>query len=98
MVRDGEIGLEDIKRVVRKHWWVVPAFAVICAALGLLVAMQLPKKFRSETLVLVPKPTVPIDIVKPVVTEDFNQRLASINTQILSRTHLAPALINFTFY
>src|SRR6266704_2977525 len=98
MVRDGEIGLEDIKRVVRKHWWVVPAFAVICAALGLLVAMQLPKKFRSETLVLVAKPTVPIDIVKPVVTEDLNQRLASMKQQILSRTRLEPVLDKFDIY
>ncbi len=98
MVRNGEIGIEDVKRVVRKHWWIVPACAVSCASLGLLVATQLPKKYTSQTLVLVVKPTVPTDIVKPVVTEDLNHRLASMKQQILSRTRLEPVLDKFDIY
>src|SRR5216683_8063005 len=98
MVRNGEIGLEDVKRVVRKRWWLVPASAVGCCALGTLLATQLPKKFTSQTLVLVAKPTVPTDIVKPVVTEDLNQRLASMKQQILSRTRLEPVLDKFDIY
>ncbi len=98
MVRNGEIGLEDIKRVVRKRWWLVPACAASCCALGILVTTQLPKKFTSQTLVLVAKPTVPTDIVKPVVTEDLNQRLASMKQQILSRTRLEPVLDKFDIY
>ena len=98
MVRNGEIGLEDVKRVVRKRWWLVPACAVGCCGLGILLATQLPKKFTSQTLVLVAKPTVPTDIVKPVVTEDLNQRLASMKQQILSRTRLEPVLDKFDIY
>lgn len=98
MVRNGEIGIEDIKRVVRKHWWIVPACALGCGALSLLVATQLPKKYTSQTLVLVAKPTVPTEYVKPVVTEDLNQRLASMKQQILSRTRLEPVLEKFDLY
>src|SRR6266436_2297468 len=98
MVRNGEIGLEDVKRVVRKRWWLVPASAVGCCALGTLLATQVPKKYTSQTLVLVAKPTVPTDIVKPVVTEDLNQRLASMKQQILSRTRLEPVLDKFDIY
>src|SRR6266849_161803 len=90
MVRNGEIGIEDIKRVVRKRWWIVPPCALSCGALSLLVATQLPKKYTSQTLVLVAKPTVPTEYVRPVVTEDLNQRLASMKQQILSRTRLEP--------
>ncbi len=98
MVRNGEVRLEDIKRVVRRRWWLVPACAVGCSVLGTLVATQVPKKYTSQTLVLVAKPTVPTDIVKPVVTEDLNQRLASMKQQILSRTRLEPVLDKFDIY
>jgi len=98
MVRNGEIGIEDIKRVLRKYWWIVPACAVSCGAIGLLVASQLPKKYTSQTLVLVAKPTVPEEYVRPVGTEDLNQRLASMKQQILSRTRLEPVLDKFDLY
>jgi polysaccharide chain length determinant protein (PEP-CTERM system associated) len=98
MVRNGEVSIEDIKRVVRKHWWIVPACALGCGALSLLVATQLPKKYTSQTLVLVAKPTVPTEYVRPVVTEDLNQRLASMKQQILSRTRLEPVLEKFDLY
>lgn len=98
MVRNGEVGIEDIKRVIRKRWWIVLACAVSCGALSLLVATQLPKKYTSQTLVLVAKPTVPTEYVKPVVTEDLNQRLASMKQQILSRTRLEPVLQKFDIY
>src|SRR5713226_3143432 len=98
MVRNGEIGIEDIKRVVRKRWWIVPVCAISCGALSLLVATQLPKKYMSQTLVLVAKPTVPTEYVRPVVTEDLNQRLASMKQQIMSRTRLEPVIEKFDIY
>jgi polysaccharide chain length determinant protein (PEP-CTERM system associated) len=98
MVRNGEIGIEDIKRVVRKRWWVVPACAIGCGGLALVVAMQLPKKYTSQTLVLVARPTVSEKYVDPISTQDPNQRLASMKQQILSRTRLEPVLEKFDLY
>ncbi len=98
MVRNGEIGSEDIKRVVRKRWWIVPVCAVTCGGLALLVAMQLPKKYTSQTLVLVARPSVPVEYVRPVATEDLNQRLVSMKQQILSRSRLQPVLEKFDLY
>jgi polysaccharide chain length determinant protein (PEP-CTERM system associated) len=98
MVQNGEFGLADVKRVVRKHWWIIPVCVVLCGAAGVLAALSLPKKYTSQTLVLVAKPMVPIDYVKPVVTEDLNQRLASMKEQILSRTRLEPVIEKFSVY
>jgi len=98
MVRNGEIGVEDVKRVLRKRWWVVPACAIGFGALGLLVAMQIPKKYTSQTLVLVARPTVSEKYVDPISTQDPNQRLASMKQQILSRTRLEPVLEKFDLY
>ena len=58
----------------------------------------LPKKFTSQTLVLVEQPTVSPDLVKPVVTEATNQRLASMQEQILSRSRLQPIIEKFGLY
>lgn len=98
MVRNGEFTVADLKRVLRKYWWILPACALGFGALSVLVALQLPKQYTSQTLVLVARPAVPEDYVKPVVTEDLSQRLASMKEQILSRTRLEPVIAKFNLY
>jgi polysaccharide chain length determinant protein (PEP-CTERM system associated) len=98
MVRNGEIAPEDAKRVFRRYWWILPITVVGCGAIGMLLASVLPKRYTSQTLILVQQPTVPSDIVKPVVTEDLNHRLASMQEQILSRTRLEPIIEKFDLY
>jgi polysaccharide chain length determinant protein (PEP-CTERM system associated) len=98
MVRNGEFGMDDVRRVIRKGWWIIPICVVVGAAVGLSVAAVLPKQYTSQTLVLVAKPTVPTEYVRPVVTEDLNRRLASMQEQILSRTRLEPVIEQFGLY
>src|SRR5579864_5277733 len=98
MVHDGHISLNDAKRVLRKRWWILPICLVGCTGIALALVKFLPKQFTSETLVLIRQPTVPMDVVKPVVTEDLNQRLASMQEQILSRSRLEPIVEKFNLY
>jgi succinoglycan biosynthesis transport protein ExoP len=48
----------------------------------------LPARYKSTTLILVEQPTMPKNYVEPNVNEDLQERLASIEQQILSRTRL----------
>ena len=98
MIRNGEITLSEAKRILRHYWWILPIGIVGCGLLGLLAATVLPKRYTSETLVLVDQPTVPTEFVKPVVTEDLNHRLASMQEQILSRSRLQPIIEKFGLY
>jgi polysaccharide chain length determinant protein (PEP-CTERM system associated) len=98
MIRNGEITFSEAKRIFRNYWWILPIAVVGCGLLGLLAATVLPKRYTSETLVLVDQPTVPTEFVKPVVTEDLNHRLASMQEQILSRTRLQPIIEKFGLY
>jgi polysaccharide chain length determinant protein (PEP-CTERM system associated) len=98
MVRNGEIGLADVKRVLRRYWWIVPIAVLGCGALAFAAAFILPKRFTSTTLVLVDQPTVPAEYVRPVITEDLNLRLSSMQEQILSRTRLQPIIDKFGLY
>src|SRR5260370_12795368 len=97
MIRDGEITASEANRILRKYWWILPITILGCGTLGLLAALVLPKKYTSETVVLVAQPTVPIDYVKPVVSDDLNRRLASMKEQIPSRTPFQPITEHFGY-
>src|SRR5712691_8578982 len=98
MVQNREITPEDAKRVLRRYWWILAIAVVGCGTIAMLLAIILPKRYTSQTLILVQQPTVPSDIVKPVVTEDLNHRLASMQEKILSRTRLEPIIEKLGLY
>jgi polysaccharide chain length determinant protein (PEP-CTERM system associated) len=98
MIRNGEITVSEAKRIFRNYWWILPIAVIGCGLIGLTAATVLPKRYTSETLVLVDQPTVPTEFVKPVVTEDLNHRLASMQEQILSRSRLQPIIEKFGLY
>ena len=98
MVRNGEMTLSDAKRVLRRFWWILPITTTTLGAIALVASLVLPKKYTSQTMVLVDQPTVGADYVRPVVTEDLNHRLVSMQEQILSRTRLQPIIEKFGLY
>src|SRR5882762_1660091 len=98
MIKNGEITLSEAQRILRHYWWILPLTVIGCGALGLLTAIVLPKRYTSQTLVLVDQPTVPTEYVRPVVSEELNHRLASMQEQILSRTRLQPIIEKFGLY
>jgi polysaccharide chain length determinant protein (PEP-CTERM system associated) len=97
MVRNGEMTLEDVRRVFRRFWWIAPISAIVCVAAAIFVATLLPKKYTSQTSVLVDEPTVPVSYVAPVISESSN-RLASIQQQILSGPNLQVVVDKFGLY
>ncbi len=98
MLRNGEITLAEVKRLVRRYWWIPLLSTLIFGTLGYVATLVVPKKYTSSTMVLVELPTVPEDVVKPVVTDDLNHRLASMQEQILSRSRLQPIIEKFNLY
>ncbi|MGB2621035.1 MAG: GNVR domain-containing protein [Candidatus Acidiferrum sp.] len=90
--------MADAKRVLKRYWWVLPITVLGCTALAVVAIKVLPKKYTSQTVVLVDPPAVSADIVKPVVPENIGPRLASMQEQILSRTRLEPVIQRFGLY
>src|ERR1022692_1264281 len=90
--------IEDAIAILRKHWPVLLVLAVIGAGIGWETARVLPKRYKSETVVLVEQPGVPGDYVKPIVIETVNQRLASMQEEILSRSRLEPIIRKLGLY
>lgn len=98
MPDERELSFEDYIAILRRRWLIVVLLSVIGCAVGFGVAHFLPKRYTSQTLVLVQQPTVPDEYVKPVVSEGTSERLATMQQEILSRTRLEPIIQQFGLY
>jgi len=98
MIRNGEISMSEVKRILRKYWWILPLTVVIGGALGLGATMVLPKKFTSQSRVQIHEQTVSTEILRPVLTDATNQRLIGMQEKILSRTQLQAIIEKFGLY
>jgi len=58
----------------------------------------IPARYVSQTLVIVQQQQVPKDYVEPVVSENLNGRLASLQEQILSRSRLEPIIQRYSLF
>jgi len=93
-----ELSVEDYWALLLRRRRLVIIPAILGAAAGYLLCLVLPAQYTSHTMVLVEEPIVPDSYVKPVVSEDVNQRLASMQGQILSRTRLQYLVQQFNPY
>ena len=81
----------------RRRWVVVMPFVLI-AGVTAAVSHSLPNRYRSETTILVVPQRIPEDYVQPTISIRLEDRLASINQQILSRTRLEQIVREFDLY
>lgn|SRR5208282_3922368 len=88
----------DYLAMLRRRWLLITVFTIIGGPIAYAVSKTLPSKYTSQTSVLIEQPTVPRDFIRPVVTEDISQRLASMKQQILSRSRLEPVIAQFGLY
>jgi len=93
-----ELTPADYIAMLRRRWVLILVLILVGGPIGYGAARVLPNRYKSQTLVLVQGPTVPADIVKTVDTTDINQRLASMQQQILSRTRLEPIIRQYGVY
>jgi polysaccharide chain length determinant protein (PEP-CTERM system associated) len=91
-----ELGPKDILIIVRRRFWLVFSLAVFGAAAGLVATRVLPKKYTSKTLVLVQQPEA--QPVTPIATDNVNQRLVTMQQQILSNARLEPIIRDLHLY
>ena len=86
-----------LQAIWRRKWLVLVPFVLI-AVTTVAVTRRLPNRFRSETLILVVPQQIPESYVQPTVRVRLEDRLASFNQQILSRTRLEQIVREFDLY
>lgn len=90
--------LEDVLRILRARMWLLLVTLALVSAAAAAVALLLPDRYRSETLILVVPQRVPETYVKSTVTARIEDRLQSITQQTLSRTRLERIIHDFDLY
>jgi polysaccharide chain length determinant protein (PEP-CTERM system associated) len=93
-----ELTVADYMAMLRRRWVLIVVLSVMGGPIAYGVSRFLPDRYKSETLVLVERPSVPEKIVESLDTEDLSQRLSSMEQQILSRSRLEPIINQFGLY
>ena len=89
---------EDFIAIAWRRKWVIllPWFCLSVATI--VFSHYLPDQYRSETVILVVPQQVPQDYVRSTITTRIEDRLNTINQQILSRTRLERIITEFNLY
>jgi polysaccharide chain length determinant protein (PEP-CTERM system associated) len=89
---------EELWRIAKRRKWAVLVPLALAAAGTAIVSYYLPNRYRSETVIRAVPQQVPKDYVQSMVTSGLQDRLLSINQQILSRTRLEQIILEFNLY
>jgi protein tyrosine kinase modulator len=82
--------------LVRKQYFIWPALAIMVIAV--LIALLLPSVYESKSAILIEEQQIPPEFVRSTVTGYADQRIQSLNQQILSRTKLLEIIRQFGLY
>ena len=66
--------------------------------LGLAVGHMLPKRYRSNTLILVQAPKISTRYIQPTITTDMRSRIKTIQEEVMSRSRLFEIIDRFKLY
>jgi polysaccharide chain length determinant protein (PEP-CTERM system associated) len=83
--------------LLRRKWLALAIFALCVAGAGVLCAV-LPASYRSSTLILVEGQKIPENYVQAVIGPTIEERLNSLQQQVMSRTVLTRMIEEFGLY
>jgi polysaccharide chain length determinant protein (PEP-CTERM system associated) len=89
---------EDIIRILLRRAWIILLLLALGSAGAWAVSKRLPDKFRSETLIMLIPQRIPTAYVKAAVTATIEERLNSLESQILSRSRLERIIVDLDLY
>jgi uncharacterized protein involved in exopolysaccharide biosynthesis len=89
----GEIG-----KIIRRRIWhlLLPTLVGLIAMSW--VVSKLPSIYQSRTLLTVKPPVISDKVVSSLSDEDLNQRLMTMNKEVLSRSSLEPMIAKYKLY
>jgi polysaccharide chain length determinant protein (PEP-CTERM system associated) len=92
------MSIHDYVEMLKRRVWLILISSVVFLGIGVALSHVISPRYVSQTLVLIEQQKVPEDYVKPVVSEDLGERLASMKEQILSRSRIEPIVDRFNLF
>jgi len=98
MMGHRQFGWDDYMAIWRRRrrWIVLPL--ILTPVLLYVIALVLPTRYESDTLVLIQRQIIPNNLVQSTVTQDLNARVVSLQQQVLSRTRLEPLIKRYELF
>lgn len=89
---------EDFLEIAWRRRWVIVVPLILFGIVTFVWTQTLPNRYQSEAIVLIIPAQVPVNIVKPTITDSLQERLNLMKQQILSRTRLERIIQEFDLY
>jgi len=86
MIENRELSMDDYLAMLRRRLKVILIPALLAPLAGFLISFAFSPKYTSQSLILVEEQKVLEGYVKPVVTEDVGQRIATMDQQVQPQT------------
>ena len=93
-----EISPLSIARMLWKHKTLITTVWLCLSAVAGIIVWELPPVYVSEAVILVDSQKIPDKYVTSTVSTDLQDRLATINQQILSSTRLKKVIDDLDLY
>src|ERR1017187_8590957 len=98
MLGHREMTIQDYAGILKRRFWLILTSVILLMGVAVGISYKLPPQYVSQTLVIIEQQKVPESYVKPVVTEDLGERMATMQQQILSRSRIEPIVERFNLY
>jgi len=85
-----QLQFDDYMQILAHRKWLLIIPTLLATLGGFLTTYAFPPQYSSQSLLLVSQPQVPEGLVKPVVTQELVERLATLQGRIQSRDRLLP--------
>ena len=92
MIENRELTMDDYLAMLRRRLKVILIPTLLAPLVGFAVSFAFPPKYTSMSLVLVEEQKVPEGYVKPAITEDVGQRVATLQQRALGADRLRPLI------
>jgi polysaccharide chain length determinant protein (PEP-CTERM system associated) len=89
---------EAIVRILARRAWLIVIALVLGTVVALTVSKRLPDRYRSETLIMLVPQRISDAYVKAAVTARIEDRLNTLEDQILSRSRLERIILDLNLY
>lgn len=92
MIENRELGMDDYLAMLRRRIKVIVIPTLLLPIVAFAISFAFDPKYTSQSVVLIEEQKVPEGYVRPVVTEDINQRIATLQNKALSADRLRPLI------
>ncbi|NJL58431.1 MAG: hypothetical protein HC887_01030 [Desulfobacteraceae bacterium] len=86
-----------IEMLLKRRWFIIIPFCIFMV-IGITLSIKLPRRYTAMTLILVEPQRVPAKFVQAIVDSDIEERVVTLQEQVMSQTNLEGIIDKFNMF